>query len=71
MCSLPANRWKKALNLVRGSEQVVMQKKICGEILNSKNIQKVEDSLTLCYPLYYIIRNITPVCHQVNHLVQI
>ncbi|KAL8489690.1 hypothetical protein ACS0TY_025547 [Phlomoides rotata] len=61
---LPANRWKKALNLVRGSEQVVMQKRICGEILHSNNVQKVEDSLTLCYPLYYIIRNIRPVCHQ-------
>ncbi|KAL1547710.1 hypothetical protein AAHA92_16030 [Salvia divinorum] len=61
---LPANRWKKALNLVKHNEHAVLQKRICGEILHLNNVQKLEDSLTLSYPFYYIIRNIMPVCHQ-------
>ncbi|KAL6558502.1 hypothetical protein OROMI_018852 [Orobanche minor] len=60
----PANRWKKALDLVRVSEHVMTQKKICGEILNAKSLQKLQDGLTFCYPFYYITRNIKPVCHQ-------
>ncbi|KAK4415618.1 hypothetical protein Salat_2669200 [Sesamum alatum] len=61
---VPASRWKKALDLVRVSEHGMMQKRIPGEILNAKNLQKLEDRLTFCYPFYYIIRNIKPVCHQ-------
>ncbi|KAL6555041.1 hypothetical protein OROGR_006299 [Orobanche gracilis] len=60
----PANRWKKALDLVRVSEHVMTQKKICGEILNEKSLQKLQVGLTLRYPFYYITRNIKPVCHQ-------
>lgn len=45
-----------------------MQKRICGEILHLNNVQKLRESLTLCYPFYYIIRNIRPVCHQVYQL---
>ncbi|KAL2500987.1 glycine-rich protein [Forsythia ovata] len=61
---LPGNRWKKALNLVRVSEHVMMQKKICGEILNAKSLRKLEEKIQIDYPFYYIIRNIRPVCHQ-------
>ncbi|XP_042055568.1 uncharacterized protein LOC121800075 [Salvia splendens] len=61
---LPANRWKKALNLVKHNEHAVLQKRICGEILHLNNVQKLEESLMLSYPFYYIIRNIMPVCHQ-------
>ncbi|XP_051132101.1 uncharacterized protein LOC127252110 [Andrographis paniculata] len=62
--SLPASRWKKALDLVRISEQALMQKKMCGETVNDKNIHKLDGGLTLTYPFYYIIRNIKPVFHQ-------
>ncbi|KAG8376085.1 hypothetical protein BUALT_Bualt09G0026800 [Buddleja alternifolia] len=62
--SLPANRWKKALDLVRVSEHVMMQKRISGEILHAKSLQNLKERLTLSYPLYCIIRNIRPVCHQ-------
>lgn len=65
VCSLPANRWKKALNLVKHNEHAVLQKRICGEILHLNNVQKLEESFMLSYPFYYIIRNIMPVCHQV------
>ncbi|KAL0308544.1 UNVERIFIED_CONTAM: hypothetical protein Sradi_5796700 [Sesamum radiatum] len=61
---LPASRWKKALDLVRVSEHGMMQKRIPGEVLNAKNLQKLEDRLTFCFPIYYIIHNIKPVCHQ-------
>ncbi|XP_022893269.1 uncharacterized protein LOC111407817 isoform X2 [Olea europaea var. sylvestris] len=61
---LPGNRWKKALNLVRVSEQITMQKKISGEILHAKNLQKLEEKIHIDYPFYYIICNTRPVCHQ-------
>ncbi|KAL3644317.1 hypothetical protein CASFOL_012249 [Castilleja foliolosa] len=61
----PANRWKKALDLVRVSEHVLTQKKICGgDILNDRSLEKLQEGLTLCFPLYYILRNTKPVCHQ-------
>ncbi|KAL8040499.1 hypothetical protein ABFX02_10G102100 [Erythranthe guttata] len=61
---LPANRWKKALDLVRVSEHVMLQKRISGEILNANSLQNLGERLTLFYPSYYIIHNIRPVCHQ-------
>ncbi|XP_059318529.1 uncharacterized protein LOC132068810 isoform X2 [Lycium ferocissimum] len=60
----PANRWRKAFDLVRVNEHAAMQKRIPGEILNDKNLQALKDQLTLCYPFYYIIRNTRPVGHQ-------
>nr|XP_016514111.1 PREDICTED: uncharacterized protein LOC107830930 isoform X2 [Nicotiana tabacum] len=60
----PANRWRKAFDLVRVNEHVAMQKRLPGEILNDKNLQALKDQLTLCYPFYYIIRNTRPVGHQ-------
>ncbi|XP_073150662.1 uncharacterized protein [Henckelia pumila] len=62
--SLPTNRWKKAFDLVRVSEHVMMQKRFCGEVLHVKNLQNVSDGITLGYPLYYLVRNMRPVCHQ-------
>ncbi|PHT81518.1 hypothetical protein T459_14533 [Capsicum annuum] len=60
----PANRWRKAFDLVRVNEHAAMQRRIPGEILNDKNLQALKGQLTLCYPLYYIIRNTRPVGHQ-------
>ncbi|XP_070030537.1 uncharacterized protein LOC107788264 isoform X2 [Nicotiana tabacum] len=60
----PANRWRKAFDLVRVNEHVAMQKRLPGEILNDKNLQALKDQLTFCYPFYYIIRNTRPVGHQ-------
>ncbi|CAA0814301.1 Unknown protein [Striga hermonthica] len=60
----PANRWKKALDLVRVGEHAMTQKKTCGEVINSKSLQKLEEGFTLYFPFYYITRNIKPVCHQ-------
>ncbi|XP_049403131.1 uncharacterized protein LOC125866815 isoform X3 [Solanum stenotomum] len=60
----PANRWRKAFDLVRVNEHATVQKKIPGEILHDKNLQALKDQLTLCYPFYYIIRNTRPVGHQ-------
>ncbi|CAN4084720.1 unnamed protein product [Withania somnifera] len=60
----PANRWRKAFDLVRVNEHATMQKRMPGEILNDKNLEALKDQLTLCYPFYYIIRNTRPVGHQ-------
>ncbi|KAL3535670.1 hypothetical protein ACH5RR_004131 [Cinchona calisaya] len=61
---LPVTRWRKALDLVRINEHTMSQKRISGEILNSKNLHMLKEKMTISFPFYFIIRNTKPIGHQ-------
>ncbi|GAA0160631.1 transmembrane signal receptor [Lithospermum erythrorhizon] len=61
---LPGSRWRKALDLVRVNENTTMPNKVQAEILNAKNLSKLEDKISFDFLFYFVLKNTKPVGHQ-------